>query len=49
MENNEAIIVQNLCKKYCKNERFIILLLKICKDNDMNYSCIEKELRSVYK
>lgn len=32
-ENEE--IIEGICKKYCKTKNFILLLLKICKDNNI--------------
>ena len=31
----EKLIVERMCKKYNKNEKFINLLLKICEDNNI--------------
>lgn len=31
----EKLIVEEICKKYGKSENFIILLTKICKDNNI--------------
>ena len=35
MKEYEERIVEELSKKYCKSKKFIILLLKICKDNNI--------------
>lgn len=32
-ENGE--IVEEICEKHCKTERLILLLIKICKDNNV--------------
>ena len=32
----EKLIVENLCEKYNRSEKFIRLLLKICEDNNMS-------------
>lgn len=32
-ENGE--IVEEICEKHCKTERLILLLIKICKDNNI--------------
>lgn len=31
----EKLIVENLCEKYNRSEKFIRLLLKICEDNNI--------------
>lgn len=31
----EKLIVEKMCKKYNRSEKFIRLLLKICKDNNI--------------
>lgn len=51
MKRYEKEIVKEICKKYCKSEKFIVLLIKICKDNKIKnvYGNIEKELESVSK
>lgn len=51
MEKNEAKMITELSKKYCKSERFIILLVKICKENNINNikEYLEKELKGVSK
>lgn len=32
---NEEMNVEELSKKYCKSKDFILLLIKICKDNNV--------------
>lgn len=31
----EKLVVEEICKKYGKSEKFIALLFKICKDNNV--------------
>ncbi len=41
-------ISQELSKKYCKNERFIILLIKICLNNNIvEEKHIKKEIENL--
>lgn len=35
MKKYEERIVEEICIKYCKTKKFIILLMKICKDNNI--------------
>ena len=46
MNEYEKIIAKELAKKYCKSEKFIVLLIKICKDNKIEKisKYIEKNL-----
>lgn len=49
-KENEEIVVE-ICKKYCKTENFILLLLKICKDNNIKNikEVIEQNLNKCVK
>lgn len=43
----EKEILEEMCKKYCKRKRFILLLYKICRENNVNNikKCIEEFLK----
>ena len=47
----EEILVNELSYKYCKSQKFIILLIRICKDNNVEdlELFIENHLKSVSK
>lgn len=47
----EEILVNELSYKYCKSQKFIILLIRICKDNNVEdlELFIENYLKSVSK
>lgn len=47
----EKILVNELSYKYCKSQKFIILLIRICKDNNVEdlELFIENHLKSVSK
>ncbi len=51
MKKYEEEIIKEICKKYCKSKKFVILLIKICNDCKIKnkYKVIEKELGSVSK
>lgn len=43
----EEEILKEICKKYCKKERFILLLYKIAKTNNVNN--IEESIETFLK
>lgn len=45
----EKLIVENLCEKYNRSEKFIRLLLKICEDNNLlnKEEIVDKVCRNV--
>lgn len=46
-KENEEIMIEIICQKYHRKERFVKLLFKICKDNNIKNSTIiiENELK----